>query len=99
RDDLVTGVQTCALPICYRFANIMDFIERQGQLCARLRQGMVRNQERRWFKDLTEVSPREHQVDARQLTRCARVDADNARPRIWRSEERRVGKESGCGWG
>src|SRR5439155_12172442 len=69
RDGHVTGVQTCALPICDRYR------------ARRARGGAA--------AERTRGRPRSFRSHDRRGRR---------RIRLRRSEERRVGKESGCGW-
>src|SRR5207244_7489579 len=90
RDDLVTGVQTCALPISVRglAPNPATEYERhrlRGDGLVVL--ALVGAQFSRRVGDLGRV----------RVNQLARGPSDVSRRQ--RSEERRVGKECGAGWG
>src|SRR5207247_4832863 len=91
RDPLVTGVQTCALPICQLVAQF--FYEVLGYRRPRVRSehkhNDVRvhdNQDRPWLV-----------VEVKALLETER-HRRAARRQGFRSEERRVGKECRAGW-
>src|SRR5262249_59065002 len=81
RDWSVTGVQTCALPICLPqiAQQAAPFEEVHGEHVLRGQRGQE-----------TETQL--------LIRRCAGERAEHAVPDDERSEERRVGKESRCGW-
>src|SRR5207244_8642116 len=83
RDDLVTGVQTCALPIYDMLGGAADAA--QGTLVA---------------ADLPDQAGAVRDLVASyRRARASETRTEQSRPRAWlRSEERRVGKEGGCGW-
>src|SRR5205823_10822433 len=87
RDKLVTGVQTCALPICAR-ARALRRTRRHG----RRRSSAARN---------ALVPVRLLAAESRErlqvVVRSDRQSAPDGRDRRRRSEERRVGKESRSG--
>src|SRR5690606_39605499 len=84
RDFHVTGVQTCALPIC------------QGSLTALF--SVLHTAPRRWSRsDIALVSSVMERTW--HAVENARVHAALRQSREWlRSEERRVGKEGRAGW-
>src|SRR5205823_9859628 len=86
RDKLVTGVQTCALPIyCRRGLKKKD------------RQGYNRH---RWFAECSEFRrSRCRRMFGPKLCFQLRLIGPPKNPSRRRSEERRVGKESRAEWG
>src|SRR5207247_2833741 len=99
RDPLVTGVQTCALPICHRrrapqwgrlVAEIAD--------CSRALDGVTDAMLRRSASELGERLRREG-FRGELITRVFALVREAADRTIGRSEERRVGQAwSGVGW-
>src|SRR5947208_508074 len=92
RDDLVTGVQTCALPIYERPRAPVPVLFRRNRSCEITRcPGYYRSSRQ-------EVFTRHERSDPGSLEGAIR----KADPTSWRackrSEERRVGKECRCGW-
>src|SRR3712207_8483805 len=83
RDIGVTGVQTCALPICGGDASIAADLGRDLLLCVPIGHGQVLGQ-------LDLYGHRGSPVHASPLARAG--------PRHLRSEERRVGKECRSRW-
>src|SRR5258708_28371441 len=80
RDDLVTGVQTCALPISYQAR-----VERKTQFAWGL------------FFWLLRTSPRELRLSFYACLVWATA-GEIFLSLVWRSEERRVGKECRSRW-
>src|SRR5207244_7102412 len=90
RDDLVTGVQTCALPIC---AGIDDLVAVLGQSPS-IGTGSVRR-----IAQLMRIFPAARFMPIRGNldTRLRKLDAGEYDALVLaRSEERRVGKEGRC---
>src|SRR5205823_10789014 len=97
RDKLVTGVQTCALPICPSSVPggwFPEEIEADGPLERRAAEDLARHQPSRWV----EVQPLHVTPQARHDS-VAVVSAPATEPDTvgHRSEERRVGKECKAG--
>src|SRR5205823_7280441 len=93
RDKLVTGVQTCALPICTDVAGSRELVEEgvTGALC-----------EPRDAASLADAMERIGRLSPDQLAKmgCAardKVERDFSEEIVVRSEERRVGKECRSG--
>src|SRR5205823_8785738 len=95
RDKLVTGVQTCALPISAyeRLVAVQPTVDVRG------RDGNARRAERRGRRRIRDrdraVLHREVLVEA---ARWRRRSIDDRTTRRLRSEERRVGKEGRTRW-
>src|SRR5206468_8965136 len=89
RDLIVTGVQTCALPISASYANAKD--------AALLAEEVHSGEERGIFG--IGVRSGDGEVAA-PVVEHAQVDAVDVHLGVWamRSEERRVGKEGRAGW-
>src|SRR5687767_15235365 len=83
RDKLVTGVQTCALPIC---VDVVLKYDREFELSFRIDERFDRRGQAALERDLDPASPRIPILQAA------------AYPHPWRSEERRVGKEGRSRW-
>src|SRR5207247_6759740 len=79
RDPLVTGVQTCALPISASAA--AGFADRQSSMWD------VPRKKTRWFEHVFRMSSHHCAAGRDRYTRVSRGEA------VARSEERRVGKE------
>src|SRR5205823_8452589 len=92
RDKLVTGVQTCALPISTTAA-----AGKWTRTWASSSSSPPRSR-----RATTSSFPERHRLDsAGSMARILVVDDDmslRALLKAVRSEERRVGKECGCGW-
>src|SRR5207245_7205951 len=91
RDATVTGVQTCALPICHLDAgNRLNFFEHlpeiRGDALGVLKAGLWYGQKKR-----EDVIRADAEVKARQIPKAAQ--RQSAAGQQGRSEERRVGKE------
>src|SRR5207244_7132145 len=83
RDDLVTGVQTCALPICYRAATCSRWPGRATGC---------------WSDSTGTDSTRTSTCPGSSASPAGRAATAPAPPAT-RSEERRGGKEGSCGRG
>src|SRR5437868_4648764 len=94
RDRNVTGVQTCALPICRDLK--VEAIEDYPRLeTYRPRQHGAGN-----HIDTQRPAGSVQEQVFNTLAHCkARVVPIDLQPKRGRSEERRVGKECRCGWG
>src|SRR5206468_6224543 len=94
RDLIVTGVQTCALPIFGSDARMARHVEDASAVLAERREGRRTEQPGCDEVDVEQLSPvgRGQPVQVRMRDRPA-----DARV-VHRSEERRVGKEWGCVW-
>src|SRR5438105_11947757 len=79
RDPLVTGVQTCALPICP--VGWMDATE-DGEFCVALRSALLRDREARLYAGVGVVAGSDPAAELAETE-----------IKLGRSEERRVGKE------
>src|SRR5690606_39371182 len=88
RDFHVTGVQTCALPILERLVGVGDAfaIDQSVIVHGAIVQVVI------WVVSIfVRMRPSRHEVDHMETSAGL----------VWRevrSEERRVGKEGGCGW-
>src|SRR5205085_8687361 len=93
RDLTVTGVQTCALPISFISIAIAVFRRRRHHAAD------VRRRERAAIEMKVEVAGA-FDAHARDVLRQMQSVRDRLGDfaRLARSEERRVGKECGCGW-
>src|SRR5438067_6393375 len=92
RDRNVTGVQTCALPICGRKSMSPSPSRRSAPIASRMVRESVREvtwKEMRAGK-LALMRPVMTSTEGRWVARIRWMPA--------RSEERRVGKECGCRW-
>src|SRR5205823_11249925 len=88
RDKLVTGVQTCALPICRgRTCSERMRVWNCGKAC-RTRHRLRRRRRQHFYGPLAPTRPSHQKIAWRSTWRCTTRA---------RSEERRVGKE--CRWG
>src|SRR5206468_6216167 len=98
RDLIVTGVQTCALPICSRLREAQDAARQQPEL---LLDGPVEARSSRHAGGAARAGGSAPRYDAGDGVRAlekrqARIEACPGCPR---SEERRVGEERGSrGW-
>src|SRR5207248_8959471 len=93
RDRTVTGVQTCALPICRA-----EMEQRQ----ANMRQRLAKLAPQIAFLDAIRAELPEDGIFVDEVTQigfAARLLFPVYKPRTFRSEERRVGKECRVGWG
>src|SRR5207244_9754351 len=91
RDDLVTGVQTCALPIYLRIRHLKGMLGAEGVV------RHVRQAERSDTVPDLVVAPILVARDQRVVRRKLKIEALAHLSACVRSEERRVGKECGCG--
>src|SRR5207244_5149019 len=90
RDDLVTGVQTCALPICAALAGRLFEVRAR---CTAVAADRARTRpDRRW-------SPRNESAVREPLAVIEAGIAASKASGAARSEERRVGKGRGWTWG
>src|SRR5207244_5715190 len=87
RDDLVTGVQTCALPILNPSSEGQKIAQRD--IATALETALDARRQR--------IIISESQVNLLKWA-CLFIQAVCALVAIARSEERRVGKECRCGW-
>src|SRR5262249_58744916 len=90
RDWSVTGVQTCALPICANGAR-KSVENTRMRASARPKLGSANA----WA---TSGRPAKYSAISRGCTRPTYMASAMVEP-MARSEERRVGKEGRCGWG
>src|SRR5207244_7261136 len=94
RYDLVTGVQTCALPISLAKRpgdHRLDYASRTGRFASADRRGTRNGARRRQPRNARRaVLP----IDGERH----RAGADGRTLGVTRSEERRVGKETSGGW-
>src|SRR5207244_10646425 len=86
RDDLVTGVQTCALPICV-------FIRRTLSKASPLSCRSARRCLNERYPQITQISHMEKGIRSKGKEMSLDSASFNHR-----SEERRVGKECSCRW-
>src|SRR5205823_9336051 len=87
RDKLVTGVQTCALPICPPIVAREGAHDKLAPRSARARRG---GQKRRGMRGRGAAATKSHAAQA--------LCGGRLRGHETRSEERRVGKECRCRW-
>src|SRR5205823_10679584 len=92
RDKLVTGVQTCALPISQAVSPACRFVEK----CSINSSGQQAKPPA--LRGRTSRLCKKHVVSLCASARSSRVSRVRT-PRRLRSEERRVGKEGRCWWG
>src|SRR5207244_9585514 len=94
RDDLVTGVQTCALPIFSAANRPKLAANREGAII--MRRSLMKRQARR--QRVAGLNPLSFSADPRrsQPSQSGNISRTTAWE-FWRSEERRVGKEDRCG--
>src|SRR5207244_9604647 len=95
RDDLVTGVQTCALPILQGFAPCFALMD-SAELYPPTHQ--LENAGYRTASNLVVTVINANQVQLTGSVQAGQLAASIATVSA-RSEERRVGKECRCGWG
>src|SRR5690606_39668082 len=95
RDFHVTGVQTCALPICMEelTQQLQSMFSNIGGSRTRTRKVKVREA----FKLLTDEEAAK-MINEEELKLRALANAEQNGIVFLRSEERRVGQESGEGW-
>src|SRR5207244_8534776 len=86
RDDLVTGVQTCALPI-FEIPRVDEHVE---QISGEREDG---GEDVDGAREEHERERREREAELERTGRRDTTGGDRAVPRPLRSEERRVGKE------
>src|SRR5207247_8365128 len=88
RDPLVTGVQTCALPICQILIDIAAAVAHMHPATSAWG----------WADDLDRVAP-DQAFGGTGPTPGATAPIRHAQDHLLRSEERRVGKECRAWWG
>src|SRR5207247_3740314 len=96
-DPLVTGVQTCALPISRRFAEIAPLPPDDGPPHPPLNPGDMRREQQRNSTDAAQILRRSfHRWSSWPRLILEALVEDEPAHEPARSEERRVGKERRC---
>src|SRR5205823_11388674 len=96
RDKLVTGVQTCALPISKSVVSafLRAYFDCDG--CASAKEGVILSTFSDDIAQALQILLLNYGILSRRYGPNVRIKGISAR--VFRSEERRVGKECRCRW-
>src|SRR5207244_6461813 len=95
--DLVTGVQTCALPICGdEIGELLELVRAtRGQILERRLLAVTLNTLAAWLTEQARLLTESQDDEQSRTLRLLRATPRKTRTMLTRSEERLVGKEGG----